>query len=138
MRAVQDGYYARIVGTPAITSRLATYRAKPAVFTRTPVPEDATFPFVVIRDSTTDDPYDTKTTVGRDLFNDIGIYADENGNPELVEDIAERIRDAIHRNPITVSGYGAFIASASGPIDAETDTQVYGRIVTARLNMIKA
>lgn len=140
MRAVKDGYHARIVGISAITSRLASYRGAPAVFTRSPVPSDASFPFVVIRDSLSDDPFDTKTTIGREVVNDIGIYTDANGNPELVEDIAERIRDAVHRNPVTVSGYGSFIAIAIGPVEAPTDDddRVYGRIVQARLTSIKA
>jgi len=138
MREIKDGYYDRIAGISAITSRLATFKGQPAIFTRSPVPESAQRPYIVIRESMADDPWDTKTTTGRKVANDIGIYGDETGDPELVDDIAVRVRDAIHRNPITVSGYGALIAVATGPVDAPTDDQVYGRIVTGVLTLIRA
>jgi len=137
MRALKDGYYERLVTVSGIVNRISTYDDYPAIFTRTPVPEDASMPFVVIREPFADDPWDTKTTTGRRILNDIGIYGDATGDPELVDEVARLVREAIHRNPITVSGYGSLIAKAAGPVDAPTDDQVYGRFVTAELTLIR-
>lgn len=138
MREIKAGYHQRLASISAITTRLSIYRGKPAIFTRSPVPDDADFPFIVIRDSIADNPNDTKTTTGRDTLNDIQIYGDDTGDPDLVEDLATLVRDSIHRNPITVSGYGSLIASATGPVEAPTEDRVYGRTVQAGLTLIRA
>lgn len=139
MNATKEGLYDRLIAL-GVASFISTYRTQPAVFTRNPVPEDAEFIYIVIRDSVADDPGlgETKTTTGRVVLHDIGVFGDEDGDPEAVEDLAALIRDGIHRNPVTVSGYGNLIASASGPIVAPSEDQVYGRIVQVRLELIRA
>ena len=139
MNEVKDGLYDRLIAL-GVASSISTYRTQPAIFTRNPVPEDAQFIYIVVRDSVSDEPGlgETKTTTGRVVLHDIGVFGDEDGDPEAVENLAAQIRDGIHRNPVTVSGYGNLIAACSGPIVAPTEDQVYGRIVQVRLELIRA
>jgi hypothetical protein len=81
---------------------------------------------------------ETKTTTGRFVMHDIGLYKTEDGDPSDIQDMAELVRDTLHRNQLAVSGYGnALIVKAMGPIEVDED-QVYGRIVTVSLDLIKA
>ena len=137
MTSVQDGIYDRLAGTTEITSQISTYRGGPAIFTRDRIPGDAVHRYIVIDDAIGDVPYDTKTTLGREVLHDIFVYDFESGNPKIVQDVAELVRDVLHRQDLTVSGYGTLIAVVQGPIVAPTDDRVYGRVVTARFNLIR-
>ena len=137
MRRVQQAVHAAIVDEPAITSLLGVFELKPAVFTQSPIPGVATGPYIVIGDSVADTAFDTKTSVGRTTLTDIAIYDVESGNPTAVQDVAELVRDLFHRSPVTVEGYGAFLADATGPIEAPTADQIYGRIVSVTLTSIR-
>lgn len=138
MTRVQDGIYQRLAGVTEITSQINSYKGKPAIFTRSHVPGDAPARYIVIEDALADNPWDTKTTDGREVLHDIKFYDFESGDPSTVQDVAEIARDALHRKPVTVSGYGGLIAVVVGPIAMPTENQVYGRVITARFNIIKA
>ena len=139
MTRVQDGIYQMLVATTEVSSRLSTYRGKPAIFTRNRIPGDAVPRYCVIEDALGDSPWDTKTTRGREVLHDIKFLDFESGDPSLVQDAAEFARDVLHRGPgITVSGYGTLIAVVSGPIAVPSDDQTYGRVITARFNLIQA
>jgi hypothetical protein len=137
MTQVQDGIYERLASITEITSQISTYMSKPAIFTRSRIPGDAVARYIVIDDAIGDVPWDTKTTLGREVLHDIFTYDFESGDPSVVQNVAELVRDVLHRQHINVSGYGPLIAVVSGPIVAPTDDQVYGRVVTARYNLIK-
>ncbi len=138
MTAVQNAMHARLVGIAGITSLVGTFQSLPAIFTGANIPNPMVGTYVVIHDSLVNDPFDTKTSVGRVLETDIGTYADESGDVTEVQAIAELIRDAFHREPLTVVGFGTLIARARGPIQVPTEQQMYGRIVTVQLTLIKA
>lgn len=137
MTSVQDGIYQRLAGVTEITSQINSYRGSPAIFTRSRVPGDAVQRYIVIDDAIGDEPYDTKTTLGREVLHDIFVYDFESGDPSVCQNVAELVRDVLHRQHINVSGYGPIIAVVNGPIVSPSDDRVYGRVVTARFNLIK-
>lgn len=140
MTAVQNALYDVIAGLAGVTGWVTIYRGQPAIFTREIIPPQVQGNYVVIEDALSDIPgvADTKTTRGRLVVHDIGFYKIEDGDPSDVQDVAELVRDTLHRNPIPVTGYGnTLITKAFGPVSAD-DNQVYGRIVTVSLDMAKA
>lgn len=140
MTATQNSLFDVVSALSAVTGWVGTYRGADAVFTRSPVPPQVDGNYIVVRDSFTDVPGigETKTSRGRLVVHDIAVYKTADGDPSDVQDVAEAIRDALHRNQIPVSGYGnALIVKAFGPVEADND-QVYGRIVTVSLELIKA
>jgi hypothetical protein len=137
MREVQNGLYDRLASIPEIVADLSIYQGAPAIFTREPVPHDAVDRYIVVGDAIGDEPYDTKTTLGREVLHDIVVYDSETGDASVVERVATLVRDVLHRQNLTISGYGVLVAVASGPVVAPTDDLVYGRVVTARFNLIQ-
>jgi hypothetical protein len=137
MTSVQDGIYQRLASVTEITSQISTYLGNPAIFTRSRIPGDSVTRYIVIDDAIGDEPYDTKTTTGREVLHDIFVYDFESGDPSICQNVAELVRDVLHRQHITVSGYGPLIAVVNGPIVSPTDDEVIGRVVTARYNLIK-
>lgn len=137
MKVVQNALYDAMLGVSAITSRLAVYNAKPAIFNdMRNIPHDAALPYVVINGSQSDIAYDTKTTVGRDVVTNISVYSAESDDSSLVDDVAEAIRGLFHRSPpMTISGYGAYVAICTGPYEAPAENQIFGRLIMVRLQM---
>lgn len=134
MSALTAAIYDRLAGDPELVAMLATYRGEPAVFTTDPAPGDATLPFIVTAGHVVDTSFDTKTTLGREIWRDVRCYAEADGSAALIESIAERVRALLHRQPLTIEGFGVWLSECSGPI-ASDDTEAYGRIVTVRLVM---
>ena len=62
---------------------------------------------------------------------DVRCYADADGSAITVEAIAERVRALLHRQTISVTGFGMMVAECSGPIVAD-EPDAYGRVVTVR------
>lgn len=132
----------RLAGDATLTALLATYtdslgNIEPAIFTTDPPPGDATLPYIVSAGEITAAPFDTKTVLGRQLWRDVRCYAAPDGSAVVVEEIAERVRTLLHRAPLTVSGFGVFLAECSGPVVAD-EPDAYGRIVTLKLAMMEA
>lgn len=134
MNALTQAIYDRLVGDPTLEGLLASYGGEPAIFTVDPAPGDAGLPYIVTAGEVVDAPFDTKTTRGRTLWRDVRCYAAADGSAVTVEDIAERVRDLLHRIPLDVDGFGVFIAECSGPIVAD-EQEAYGRIVTVKMTM---
>ena len=128
---VTEAIYDKLVGDATLVALLATYEALPAVFTVDPIPEGADLPFIVSAGHVTDVAFDTKLTQGREVWRDMRCYADADGSAITGEAIAERVRELLHREEISVTGFGMMVAECSGPIVAD-EPDVYGRIVTVR------
>lgn len=125
-----------LVADTALGTMLAKYQGAPAVFSEDQVPEDASFPYLVVPGEFETAAFDSKTTLGRDSYRDIRIYDDRQRDPalgsRLVDQVAERVRTLLHRTPPSISGFDGVLAGVRGPIRADED-DVFGRIVTLRL-----
>lgn len=139
MKVVQFGILDAVLALSGVASVMSTYRGAPAIFTDDEVPGSAQFPYTHIRPAMLNEPWDAKNvTLGRLVAIDVAVYQANTGDSSLVDDVAEIIRNRLHRQAVTISGYGTLIAQAAGPIQAPTDDQVYGRIVTATMTIITA
>lgn len=128
---------ARLRGDATLVAMLADFNGRAAVFTTDPVPGTASMPYIVTAGEVTDSAYDTKTTLGRELRRDVRCYAPIAGSVVTIEAIAERVRELLHRQPLSVDGYDVWMAECSGPIVAD-EPDAYGRIVTVRTIMTEA
>lgn len=140
MRAVRDAIVARLMGDSTVLSYVGTFRGRPSIFARRPVPTTVSGRFVIVEAPFGDRPGvgETKTSSGRLYSSDIGIYGDNTGDPAPIEELGEIIRDLFDREPLLVSGYGSAIVSrVDGPVEAETDERMYGQIVTTSFELIR-
>lgn len=124
----------RLAGDAELVTLLADYRGEPAVFTVDPAPGDASLPYIVAAGHVVDNPWDTKTTRGRQVWRDVRCYAPATGSAVVVEAIAERVRELLHKHRLEVEGHVTYLAEVAGPIVAD-ETEAYGRILTVRLTL---
>lgn len=134
--------YTLLAGDGELADLLAEYRGVPAIFTTDPAPGDAVLPYIVSAGEVAQVPMDTKTTRGRDMRRDVRCYAPATGSAALVEQMAERVRTLLHRQPLTIDGFTWLISDIAGPIVAdERETQsgrdTYGRVLTLSLKAQK-
>ena len=115
-----------------LAGMLTDYNGSPAIFTSHPAPGDAELPYIVTAGEVSHLPFDTKTTRGRDLIRDVRCYAEADGSVVVVEAIAERVRDLLHRQALVISGFDWIISNCSGPLAAD-EGDAYGRIISLSL-----
>lgn len=133
---------AAILANPYITSRLAEWQGSSAVLTRTPVPEDVSFPCVVIpfNSVTTDQDglTDQRTVIVRDImvYGDIAAPGSPMDHVRTVDEIAYELRKMFHRNKASLvnTPFHVIDIVVNGPRPAPVDDdKTTGRMVT--LNM---
>jgi hypothetical protein len=130
-----------IVGNAGITALLSTYGGAPAVFSRQPVPGDATYPLIVIGPNSAAENEDGLNDFRPINIKEILCYAlnDTAAHSRVADDIAFRIRDLFHRqrNAITVVGWSVIDIRAQGPEMQFTDDQTTGRVVSLNIHLAK-
>jgi hypothetical protein len=129
MSILTQAIYDKLSGDATLTALLAEYKGNPAIFTTDPAPGDATLPYIVTAGEVTQIPFDTKTSLGREAIRDIRIYDEANGSAVVIEAIAERVRALLHRQALTISGYGWILSDCAGPIAAD-ELDAYGRVIS--------
>lgn len=134
MGVFSQAIYNVLSGDATLAGLLSTYGGNPAVFTTDPAPGDATLPYVVTAGEVSDVAFDTKLTRGRTIMRDVRCYDAAGGSAVAVEEIAERVRALLHRQPVAVAGFNWILAECSGPIAAD-ERDAYGRIVTVRMTV---
>lgn len=130
----------RLAADAYILAGLDTYGAAPAIFNdRAP---DAfvfgTKAALIIAAPTGDDPTETFTETGREIRQDIRLYARDDGSTADIDALARAVRDLFHNHPedLTVSGARPVICQASGPtVSPTTDPSLVGRRVSLRLEL---
>ena len=132
--AVTTGYYDRMAGDPELVSKLASYRGKPAIFTTRFVPDDfeANGGGVYIRTDGMESVTRNLDLSGRPLIEMvrlIELYADDTGDPTLIEDAAERVAE-IFEQGLAIQGHEVFGVVVSGPTRADPDQETFGRVVS--------
>ena len=136
MSVFTKSIYERLRNDQVLASMINTYNSEPAIFTVEPVPGKAKLPYIIVSGPVSDVPFDTKTSLGREQTVDIRCYTENKGSKEQVEEIAERVRELFHRQPITVTGYQNIIASCTGPIFVPED-EALGMIITVKFIFMK-
>lgn len=137
MNELTDAIHDRLSSDATLAALLNTYGGAPAVFTIDPAPGDAELPYIVTAGDAVDAAFDTKTCLGREIWRDVRCYAADDGSAIVVEQIAERVRELLHRQALTVTGWCVFMAECSGPVVADEQGS-YGRVVTVRMKMLES
>jgi hypothetical protein len=134
MMDIEGAIYQRLISDAAITSRVNVYRGAPAVFTFSPVPDEAALPYIVVN-PVSDIPLDTLAENGRQVVRDIACYVPNTGSVEPITRLSEAVRARFHRQVVTLDGYTNFLTSIVGLITAPTDRTVFGRIISVRFSL---
>jgi hypothetical protein len=130
---------AAILAEPEITNVLSQWQGEPAVFTRRPLPEDATYPLIVIPFDVAHGDFDGLKARREVITKDVFIFGRvaAPGTPEdhtrRVDGIARLLREVFHRQPRVLANpdYHVVSINVTGPIAAPTDTDsIVGRVVT--------
>jgi hypothetical protein len=130
--------YNRLASDSILVGWLADYQGSPAIFTDDRLPgseggDAPEFPYVWSHGEVANEPWDTKTSLGRSPTRDIVAYHEHRATVE-VEQIAERIYRLFHRHRLPVGGHRTVTARASGPIRISSD-DYDARIVTVRFRL---
>lgn len=144
MTDVGPAIRAAILANTTISSKLSQWQGSSAVFTRLPIPEDASFPCVVIPfDSVNTNQDFLKTRIDVTL-RDILVYGNiaAPGSPEdhtrTVDDISRELRSMFHRNRSALANapYHVIDIVVNGPRPAPVDDdKTVGRMVTLTLRI---
>lgn len=124
--------YDKLAVDGTLAGMLSVYGGGPAVFTTQPAPGDAVLPYIVTAGDVSHLPFDSKTTLGRDVMRDVRCYTAAEGSVVEVEAMAERVRALLHRQALTISGFIWIISDCSGPVAAD-ERDAYGRVITLSL-----
>ena len=114
---------AAIIADGAITALISTWEGEPAVFTRRPVPDDVTYPFILVAPSVSIGDADwLKTRIPRPRH-DVIAYGQQARDYRPIQDLGYLLRQKFHRQPfsITVAGYSVLEIVATGPMAAPVD-----------------
>lgn len=112
---------------------ITEWEGEPAVFTRTPVPGDVLFPFVIVSPNIAYVDEGTLSDERPNVVRDIFVYGNQPDQYRVVETIANRIQSLFHRTrfSITVAEYNIVLITASGPHQAPADDdKSVARVVT--------
>lgn len=132
-----------ILGLSAIAGQLSTYNGEPAVFTRRPVPDEATYPLIII-DQTNVRDEDGLNSDRPVVEIDVKIYGDkaepgsEDDDTRIVEQMGTRTRLLFHRErwSLDVGGFHVIDVTALGPAPAPVDDdKTVGRSVSLTVKL---
>lgn len=123
--------YGALSADSVLVGLLSEFEGVPAIFTAKTVPPDAKRPYIWSYGDITDVEADAsaKDLVCRDVVRDIWIVADDEGNEDAIMEIANRVRDLLHRATLVI-GTSNMKTAASGPRVGVTEGEVTARIVT--------
>lgn len=139
---LQPAIRSRILSDSQIVSLVSAYKGSSAIFTRRPVPEDASYPMIVVSPIVTDREEDWINCQKRILTYDIIVYGNNDDSEKYrnVEKIASRLTTLFHRMPrfaLTMPAGSEFIQSrVSAPMPAPVDdNQKTGRVVVVNIEL---
>lgn len=106
-----------------LAADLSQYGGEPAVFTRRPVPQGATYPHIIISPDVAIGDQDGLTSPRPVVLRDIAIYGLQPDQYRLVEQLGYAVRALFHRQKwaITPEGYDVIDIVARGPTPGPTD-----------------
>lgn len=129
-----------LINETEISAHLSTYEGAPAVFTRRPVPSEATLPLIIVNDPVAITDEDGLTS-DRPVWGpgDIAFYGrkaapgTDEDQTRLIQQLSLRARLLFHRQKwaLRVGGFHVIDIRASGPVPAPVDDdKTIGRIVS--------
>lgn len=136
MGSLSEAIWETLAEDSTLAGLLSSYGGKPAIFTVDPAPGDAVLPYIISAGEAVNEPFDTKTTRGREIIRDIRCYSESANSSELIEEIADRVRVLFHRVIPGVEGFTVWVSGVSGPV-AFDEAEALGRILSIRLLLVE-
>ena len=124
-------FFTTLKGDATLIADLSSFNSRKSIFMYQPIPKDVEPPYIISTGEISDDSFDTKDTVGREIRRDIRCYDFAEGDAIRIERIAERVRTLFHRQSISFTGFKTIHIDVFGPIIADEE-DLYGRILTVR------
>jgi len=115
---------------------VSLYRGAPAVYKSDPVPGDTARPFLVVQGPHTQQPFDSKNTLGTDSRYTVDAVTDPDGRISTLDALVDAIKRDLHRKPVSWGGAHpsqGMIAEIVAVSTVPTDGTLYSRQVTVRL-----
>jgi hypothetical protein len=137
---IAPAIYSAIANDATITQYLGTYNGTPSIHTRTPVPENATYPMIVSAGNVAVGNEDFLVTEFPTVTRDIIVYALQVGDYRNVERCADAVKAKFHRKrfSLTIQDYEVLDIVASGPaIGPVDDVSHVSRIVNLTIRLRK-
>jgi len=134
---IEDAFYDKLAGDGTLTAQLSSYPTSPpvpAIFFSREVPENAVMPYLVAEGLASDRNDDSLTDKHRDIEKEIHCYAINDGDPSVIDSIANRVRVLFHDQPLTIAGFSMEGVTAIGPLAGPTSDE-YHRVVSIRVRM---
>lgn len=138
-RAIAQGFYSLLSGDATLAGLISSYEGSPSVFTFDYVPEDAELPYVQTRAENR--LFKTEGLDQRliEFGRGIECYAEANGDPLPVSDIADRIAELFAPpSALSIAGFNVIHTVVDGPVVIDTDAESYGRSVEVRVHIYKS
>jgi hypothetical protein len=124
--------YDVLAGDSLLAGLLAPFGAGSAIFTAKTVPPDASRPYIWTYGDVSDvedEGSSAKDLVCRSVTRDIWIVADDDGSEDPIMEIANRVRDLLHRTVLAI-GTSNMKTAAAGPRVGPSEGEITARIVT--------
>jgi len=122
--------YNGIIADTTLTAKLATYKTKPAVFFSLKVPEDASYPYIWSPGRVATSITDTKQCIGESFLMDLFVVMEDTGSLALLQEITRKLKAALHRKDLTLTGGNQVLCLVSGPVPAPLAETLVGTILT--------
>jgi len=125
--------YNKIVADTTLTAALGTYSSNPAVFFRAQVPGDLTsagYPYIWSPGRVATENRDTKSAIGESILMDLFVVVKQTGSIKTLEEITRKLKAALHRQSLTLTGGNQVWSHVTGPIPAPLTEDLVGRILT--------
>lgn len=135
--SISAAFYNRLMEDAELRTMLAQYNGMSAVFTASPVPDDASLPYIITAGQVSDSteiPVNTKNRTATQFIRDIRIYSEQTGSMAQIEKIGERVWSIFHKQPLVIDGWKVLEVKAGRPITYPQDG-VYGLYVSVIVTM---
>lgn len=135
------GVFNHLNNDAGVTALLSTYSyeggSRPAIFTETPVPASAEYPYLIV-DEIDGVPDDAKEERRKIKTYRISVVCEQTGSGVLVEQIAELVFDLFHlTETLTMTGWSCWMVLCEGPSKAGADEDITQRDVEVQVHMQK-
>lgn len=123
-----------------MTTLLATYEFtdganSPAIFTTPVIPEDASYPAVIVGDIVSSSPFGTRDQRGGESLLEVRVYADKDRTNDDIVDLANAIWRCLDRSSLDLSadGYAASMCMADPPISLVDEDGFPGYLIRVKI-----
>jgi hypothetical protein len=126
-----------LLNDPGVTNSISQWNGYPSIHTRRPVPNDVTYPLIVISPDISFVDRDFIVARKNHVMRDVTVFGQQPDHYRIIEEIAYSMRELFHRNRLSliVPEWDIYQIVVFGPIPAPTDDErLVARLVTLNID----